>query len=193
MGARTVTQVTALTICNRPYARRFEGVETAVLAGRNIRSAADAREAWFASVVLVQTPYFFWVDDDDSLPLDYLDVLHDCLRAGAPIAYTDELVTGVRAGLRRSGAYSREAHLANPMMLHNLVLCRTDAALEVLHTLPVGHYWPEMLLFWALARGGAAYVPRVGYVWNRRADGLGSRPEASLSQMRSALWCKANP
>lgn len=188
--------ITALTVCNRPYSRQWPGLATAVLGGRHIRSAADAQAAWFDAIGLVETPHFFFLDDDDDLPADYLAVLDRCVAADVAVAYTDEAVQhpdGSRT-VRRSRAYSQADHLQAPTLLHHLVLCRTDAARAALQRLPRGHYWPELMLFWALAKqGGAAYVPEVGYVWHRGATGLHTQWWTVLGQVQSQLWCKRNP
>lgn len=136
----------------------------------------------------VETEKFFFLDDDDDLPKDYLDVLEECDKAQADIAYTDELIT-YRSGAKRvdvKGPYSREAHGTNAMLLHHLVLCDTRAARAAVRELPRGDYCPEMLLYGHMARGGAAYIPRVGYHWNK-LDGLHRHPSVTASQQRTWL------
>lgn len=186
--------VTAVTICRDRYTRRWSGLEHAVLSGRRFASAADVQRAWFDSIDLVRTPWFFWLDDDDELPAGYLQVIERCVAAGAPLAYTDEEVRspdGSRT-VRRARPYSQDDHLQAPTLLHHLVLCRTDAARAALQRLPRGHYWPELLLFWELAKQGAAYLPEVGYVWRRGATGLHAQWWTVLGQVQSQIWCMNN-
>lgn len=183
--------MTALTIARESMQMHINGVQHRCLGGRLFRRASDVQEAWLDALDLVDTPHFFYIDDDDTLPVDYLDVLADCLATGAAVAYTDESVNGQT---RRAGPYSQEAHLARPTLIHHLALCDTALAREVARTLPRGHYWPEMLLFWEMAkRGGAAHVPRVGYQWNRGDTGLHSQWFTVLGISNSRAWCAEHP
>lgn len=183
--------VTALTVARRPVHLGIPGVQHACLAGREFRRAADVQAAWLDALDLVQTPHFFFIDDDDALPADHLEVLAECVATGAALAYTDEMVNGER---RTRGTYSQAAHAEDPCLLHHLVLCETALARDVARTLPRGHYWPEMMLFWEMAkRGGAAYVPRVGYHWNKGAAGLHSAWFTVLGMSNSRAWCMENP
>lgn len=182
--------VTALTVARRPVHLGIYGVEHACLAGREFRRAADVQAAWLDAIELVRTPYFFFIDDDDSLPADHLDVLAQCIYQGAAVAYTDESVNGL---IRRSRLYSQYEHLADPLLLHHLVVCETAIALDVARSLPRGHYWPEMQLYWEMAkRGGAAYVPRVGYHWNKGETGLHREWFTVLGIANSRAWCMEN-
>lgn len=172
-----------------------DGAERLCVPGGVIRSAAEQQAAWFRSIEPVRTPWFFWLDDDDDVPDDIGDVLAQCQNTEFDVAYTDELRVGSDGthSVRRGAPYSREAHLRDPMMLHHLVLMRTNVAREVLPGLPRGHYWPEMMLTWALAARGAHYVPRIGYVWRRSAEGMSQQWWATHGMVRSQLWAKVNP
>jgi hypothetical protein len=180
--------VTAVVLTPGTYARRWPGLKQLVHRS-TIRNAADLQRARFDTALAVQTPSFFFLDDDDDLPDDYLEVIEQCVDAGAPLAYTDELVNGERV---LSGPYSQAEHLARPMLVHHLALYETQAARSAIAQLPRGHYAPEFMLAWQVARRGATYVPRVGYHWNR-GNGMHAWPCTSLSWMRSMLWCKENP
>lgn len=182
--------VTALTVARQYVHMGIPGVQHRCLHGRRFSSAFDVQAAWLDAIELVDTPHFFFIDDDDALPEDHLDVLEACLATGAGIAYTDELA-GDR--LRAPGSYSQAAHLDDATLLHHLVLCETALAKEVARGLPRGHYWPEMMLFWEMAkRGGAAYVPRVGYHWNVRETGLHTEWFTVLGMANSQAWCWRN-
>lgn len=191
MGAGAVSGITALTVARERVDMGIPGVQNRCLSGRIFTRAADVQRAWFDAVDLVDTPHFFFIDDDDELPWNHLDVLQRCVEAGAGIAYTDEMVNGV---LRQREAYSQASHLENPTLVHHLVLCDTALAREVIRDLPRGHYWPEMLLYWEMAkRGGAAHVPEVGYVWNKRPQGLHTAWFTVLGMSNSRAWCMENP
>lgn len=182
--------VTALTVARERVHMGIPGVHHRCLSGREFKRAADVQRAWFDAVALVDTEHFFFIDDDDELPPDHLRVLQRCVDAGAAIAYTDEQVNGER---RVRAPYSQEAHLANPTLVHHLVLCRTELALEVIRDLPRGHFWPEMLLFWEMARrGGAVHVPEVGYLWHRSAGGLHTKWFTVLGMHNARAWCAQN-
>jgi hypothetical protein len=146
--------------------------------------------ARFDAVAKVTTQFFFFLDDDDDLPDDYLVVLDRCMRAEAVIAYTDELVRHPDGREERSSksSYSPAAHMSEPQLVHHLVLCRTREAQAASKRLPRGHFCPHFMLYWELAKGGAAHVPEIGYVWNRNAQGMHLWPSTSMSQMRALLW-----
>lgn len=184
---------TAIVLSAQPVRIELPGVQ--VLARVQVlKTPADLHAARLDALGAVSTPWCFFLDDDDELPLDYLDVLEECVsRAdakGAAMAYTDEIQreTG-RADVRRSWYdYDREKHRAGPMGLHHLVLMRTDAAQVVAARLPRGTYWTEHMLYWALGAGGAVYVPRVGYVWNRGATGFSRDPRTVTAQVLTRRW-----
>lgn len=181
--------ITAVVLTEGSYRRTWPGLEV-VVHRSTIRDAADLQRARFDVLAAVRTPRFFYLDDDDDLPPDYLDVLAECERRDAPLVYTDELVAGER---RAAGEYGREEHLRRPLLVHHLALYDTAAARAEVEALPRGQYAPEVMLAWAIARRGAAYVPRVGYCWNRAPRGMHNWPCTSISVVRAALWCKANP
>lgn len=187
--------ITALTICDKPYDRGYHGVQAVVHAPGGIRNAAEAQTAWFDAVAKVETEHFFYLDDDDDLPQGYAGVLELAVSSDADLVYTDELVRSPDRPeyLRLAGEYSQAAHLANFMLVHHLAVCRTAAARAAIARLPRGHYWPEMMLFWEMAKAGAVHLPAVGYVWNRRPTGLHVIPSIVMGQTRSALWCKDHP
>ncbi len=182
--------VTALTVSLEPVDRKLAGLETACLWGRRFSSAADVQAAWLDAIAEVRTDHFFFIDDDDELPENYLEVIDRCVRADAGVAYTDEIAGSERCS---SEAYSQARHLERPMLLHHLVVCRTDVAREALKHIPRGHFWPEMQLFWTMAAlAGAAHIPEIGYLWNRTPGGLHRRWFTVLGVSRSRAWCAHN-
>lgn len=182
--------VTAIVLTADEYIRPWPGLDAVVVARSRITTAADLQRARFEAALAVRTSHFFYLDDDDDLPEDYLEVLADCAAVGAPLAYTDERINGA---VRCAGPYDRARHLREPMLVHHLALYETAAARKAIAQLPRGHYAPEFMLAWQVASMGAAYVPRVGYHWNRSDQGMHSWPCTSLSWMRAMLWCKENP
>lgn len=186
--------ITAVVLSATDYSRTFPGLD--VLVHRStITTPAELQAARFDAVLKVRTPHFFFLDDDDDLPDGHLDVIEQCVAAGAPIAYTDEIVIDPEgsAELRTRAPYSREAHYRDPQLLHHLVLCDTAAAQRSVARLPRGHFAPEVMLYWDLAREGAAYVPGVAYVWRRQPAGMHLWSSTARSQMRAQLWAKDNP
>lgn len=138
----------------------------------------------------VQTEHVFFMDSDDTLPADAAEVLAECLSANAALAYTDELVV-VRGGATRrhvSAPYDAAVHAGSPMMIHHLALMRTGEALAALRVIPTGDVWIEQPLYWQVAQGGAAHIPRVGYHWHR-GDGMHRAPGIVAAQARGMAWC----
>lgn len=186
--------ITAVVLSAGQYACTWPGLE--VLVHRSvIRDASDLQRARFEAALQVRTEHFFFLDDDDELAPGYLPLLARCVAAGAPLVYTDELVTESdgSAQLVTRKPYDRAEHFRCPLEIHHLVLCDTAAAQRSIARLPRGHFAPEVMLYWDLARNGAVYVPGAPYVWNRRPTGMHRWPCTTISQMRSLLWAKANP
>ena len=187
-----MADVTAVILSALPIKRQVDGCDTLVHSSR-FNDAAGLLEARFAAMARVQTPWFFFLDDDDELPEGYADVLDQCMSAGAPLAYTDEIIRTPRGDHRRTGQpYSQEAHKANNMLVHHLAVCQTEQALNALNKLPRGQYGFEPLFYWELAKSGAAYIPEAGYIWNVNA-GMHRNPSVRLGMARSTLWGVANP
>lgn len=187
--------VTAVVLSKGPYKREWPGLEV-IVHQCTIRSLADQQEARYQAALQVKTEHWFWLDDDDDLPADYYQVLGECLELGMPLVYTDELIRSDSLGESRTcpGNYSQAQHFANPLMVHHLALYQTAASHEAIKALPRGHFWPEMPLAWNVAKRGAAYLPRVGYIWNRKVgSGMHSWPSTICGKMRARLWCKAHP
>lgn len=185
--------VTAVVLSADDVAPFVPGLQ--VLVHRSvIRDAAEHQRARFDAARRVETSHFFYLDDDDTLPTDYLDVIGECVAAGGALAYTDELQQHPdgSTSVRRSSPYSRDAHLNDPLLVHHLALYRTADAQRAIEALPVGHYYPEFMLSWAVASAGAAYVPRIGYHWYVSGHGLHTLPAISASTTRAMLWCRDN-
>lgn len=186
--------VTAVVLSARPYTRTFPSVERVLVHRAIIRDAKQLLVARFDAIAKVTTPFFFYLDDDDDLPVDLPEVLTRCVLAGVAMAYTDELIRRPDGSEEHyvAGEYSQAEHLRRPNLVHHLVLCRTQEAQKAIMSLPRGHYCPHFLLYWQLAKAGAKYVPEIGYVWNK-GQGMHTWPATSLSQMRAAFWCKDHP
>ncbi|AVS68135.1 hypothetical protein C8245_22930 [Paracidovorax avenae] len=185
--------ITAIVLSASPVCIELPGLE---VLGRvqTLRNPADLHAARLDALSAVLTPWCFFLDDDDELPADYLDVLQACVaKADAmevPMAYTDEILREPgSADVRRCWyQYDRERHRCGPMGLHHLVLMRTANAKDAAARLPRGTYWTEHMLFWAMGGAGAAYVPRVGYIWNRRANGWSRDPRMLTAQVMTRRW-----
>jgi len=185
--------VTAVVLSAGQYTRRFHGLEVLVRQ-QEIRDAAQLQRARFDAVLDVETPFFFFLDDDDDLPEDHLKTVYRCVRAGAAVAYTDEIIrlpdgSGVETARR---PYSQHAHIDDPLLVHHLAVCDTEHAKAAVRRLPRGHYCPEFMLYWELAKSSAAYVAQVGYVWHKKPTGMHKWPCTTLSQMYAVLWAKEN-
>lgn len=180
--------ITAVVLSAQPVRRKLPGLEVVNYVSQ-FRDAAGLLDARINSIGHVKTSHFFWLDDDDELPEDYLDVLSECLATKAPLAYTRELcVMGNQSWVSPNGPYCAERHAQQPMFVHHLALCRTSCAAEAWRCLPRGCYAPEPLLYYELARQGSAFVDRVGYIWHRKPGGLSTTPDVVCSQARAAIY-----
>lgn len=184
---------TAIVLSARPVTLQLHGVQVLARVQR-LANPEQLHGARLDALAHVRTPYCFFLDDDDGLPEDYLDVLQTCVQRmqskGVPMAYTDELmIEQGRAPVRRSWYdYDHERHSTAPMGLHHLVLMETARAQPLAASLPRGNYWTEHMLYWALGKDGAAYVPRVGYHWLRNPGGFSRNPRTTTAQVLTQRW-----
>jgi glycosyltransferase involved in cell wall biosynthesis len=180
--------ISAVILSSRPVTLTIPGV-TVVSHVSRFRDTKGLLAARMASLRKVQTEWFFWLDDDDELPDNYLDVLARCVDQPHPLAYTDELITSTDGSsrVRKSAPYSEDAFITDNTLVHHLAVCKTEVAQRIAPTLPVGYYSAEMLLFFQVAKAGATYVPEVGYVWHRREHGLNRHPTTLLGLTQSAI------
>ena len=176
--------VTAVIRSANPLRREIEGIQTLVHVSR-FHDAAGLLKESLAAIEKVKTERFFFLDDADGLPDDYLRVLDLCVQAGTPIAYTNELVNDV---LWQGGPYSQDRHIAKPFLIHHLALCKTEAALRAMKLIPRGTYAVEPLLFFQVAKEGAAWVDEVGYLWKRCPSGLSFHPTLTRGAVLASLW-----
>ena len=192
MGPLNVTAV-ILSASRRRVQRRLDGVRVMTHVSR-FRDAAGLLDARVAAVQRVETDWFFFLDDDDELPADYLRVIDLCVAAGTPIAYTDEIITRDDRSqtVRRGAPYSEDGFVANSTLIHHLAVCRTEAARRAAAVIPRGTYAVENLLFFEIAKGGATYVPEIGYIWHRRKTGLNRHPSVVIGLVRSTCWANRN-
>ena len=173
-------QVTAITLSAKPLPE----VQGRLVQVQTITSATEYCEAWLSAIQKVQTPYFYFLDDTDSIPDEA--IIDECIAEDVAVAYTDETRDGIRIEV---GEYDQTKHITNPMMMHHLVVCRTADAKAVAPTLPRGQFWPEMPMYFELAKRSVAYIPKLGYHWHKSDGGLSSKADFSIAQMRSAIWC----
>lgn len=186
-----MSNFTAIMFSRAPLQREVPGI-VVLNSVQTVNGPEEMLAARLKSLRRVNTPWCFFLDDDDDLPADYMDVLGECAAADKPLAYTNEtMVVAGEPTLLRAAPYTQDAHIRRPMLIHHLALMRTTDAKIVAATLPRGRYWAEMLLSWQLAKGGATWIDRVGYVWNRGA-GLNAKWWTHESQVRSASWCDKN-
>lgn len=184
---------TAVILSANPSTQRVvPGAQTLVHVS-TFRDAAGLLAARVKAIGRVQTPRFFFLDDDDDLPADFADVVAECLSIDAPLVYTDEIVrTATSEQLRKSAPYAQKTHLADMLMVHHLAVCDTDAARVAVAALPVGQYGFEPMFYWQMAKAGADYVPRVGYIWNKGA-GMHRTPSVAMGMHLASQWAEENP
>jgi hypothetical protein len=155
---------------------------------------AGIHEARRKSVDLVKTPWFFFLDSDDSLPSNIEDVLLECMATDSSVAYTRELIVrpDKSSWTSESHEYDQAAHVRNMMLIHHLALCKTDVARSALEVVPHGDYWIELLLYFQMAKSGAKYVDKIGYIWNKGDFGMHRIRGIVRAQINSAIWCARN-
>ena len=184
--------ISAVVLSPRPVSLEISGLRV-VPHVSTFRDATGLYAARRAAIAKVQTPYFFFMDDDDALPDNHLAVLQQCVDRDVAVAYTNEVVrTAGGDTLLRPGAYSQDAHIANFMLVHHLALCNTAAARRALRTIPqAGGYGVEPLLYFQMAKEGAAWVDEVGYIWNK-GQGLSTHHSLLFAMVKSATWAHRN-
>lgn len=184
---------TAIVLSAKPVTLVLPGVQV-LGCTQVLRSAADLHSARLDALAKVQTPYCFYLDDDDELPDDYLSVLAECeakmRERGVPMAYTEEILREPgKSDVRRSWyEYDNDRHAVGPMALHHLVVMETVPAQEVARGLPRGNFWTEHMLYWALGRQGGVGIWRVGYIWNRNPKGFSRDPRTLTAQVLTGRW-----
>lgn len=185
-----MSNVTAVIMSREPHRRDVPGCKVLNF-NRAFRDIVGFKEAWMAALRCVTTEWFFFLDVDDQVPKDFQRVLDLCLAQETPIVYTDELrINDARVSVRMEKApYSEEALIQNVMLMHHLVLCRTELAQAALVKVPPGLFLPEPIVYFEVAKqGGATYIPEIGYHWHRGAGGLSTRPESIVAQVRTHQW-----
>ncbi len=184
LGHGRLSEVTAVILSASPLRKKIEGVDVLNHVSRFGDAEGLLRER-LRSIEKVQTPWFFVLDDTDELPRDYLGLLDRCMQANVPVAYTNELMAGK---LIRSAEYSQEAHLDNPILIHHLAVCKTEAALRAAEVIPRGCYAAEPLLYFQMAKEGAKWFDEVGYIWNKKPGGLSEHPTLSRGINAANAW-----
>ena len=180
---------TAIVLSAQPVRLEIPGVR--VLASvQAIHTAEQLYDLRLCLLDRVETSFCFYLDDDDELPADYLEVLDECASHDAALAYTDELIRYLgKERVRKSAPYDLDEHKHNAMFVHHLALMRTSDAVQAASRLPRGPLSVEQPLYMELAKGGAAYVPRIGYIWSRSPTGMSHWPKMLGAQWRSKHWC----
>lgn len=184
-----MSKYTAIVLSAHPITHAYEGVITLPCMQR-IASNTELHEVRLKALAKVKTPYCFFLDDDDELPTNYLEVLDACVTANVAVAYTDELEVGpTSSDVRTAPEYDLARHAREPMAIHHLALMNTAEAVRVANFLPRGEFWTEHLLYYFMAKaGGAKRIPQVGYHWHRSGTGFSAKPSTIRAQLNSSDW-----
>lgn len=142
------------------------------------------------AVKLVDTPWMFFLDDDDQLPVGIDKILDEAYHSGVPLVYTDEYVIDTRRGsyVRKAEPYSEIGFIDNPFMVHHLAVCDTAAIRKAAQVIPRGMYSFETAAYFVVAKQGALYIPKVGYIWHRSVNGMSHDPSCIIGVVQSAAW-----
>lgn len=150
----------------------------------------------------IKTKYMTWVDDDDELPPDVLDVCRELVekieQEGTLIGYTNETLRYNGKDITHPAKqYSREAYIqSGHQVMHHLIVMNVDAAREVSALLPEGPYWVEFMfnIYLAELGIGATYLNRTGYIWNRVDASANIHNDSAYKTAfdKSKAWVRTN-
>ena len=144
--------------------------------------ASALHVARLASLALVRTPFFCWVDVDDPLP-EVLPAPQRGLLYGVEEIYN----SGNRMTRVLPRAWSRVGHLTNPRLIHKAV-CSTEAALDVAALLPQGEYYTELLLYYGIAkRHGWEIDERFVYHYETARSEMAGKVAAAIGNSMALL------
>jgi hypothetical protein len=187
-----MSEITAVVLSATEKEFSFDGWKTL----NHVSQFNTAEELHFQrleAIKKVNTPYFAYVDDDDSLvenTAEQMQRLISLMKKNQHcIGYTDykEKAFGGTTTIR-PGKYVPVKHYTNVMLMHHLVVVQTDKALELLKSTPLGLYWTEYLLYAPLARNGVTYLEEVAYIWHMKTTGMHVHKDAGISQKNSLKW-----
>lgn len=139
------------------------------------------------AIAKVDTPWFFFMDLGDRLPLDPRRALQVAQDTGAAVVYTNE-VHGDK--LVPARPYDREQHRQQPMFIHRLAMCRTDVAQRVAAEMPSGDFAFEPIFYWLMAEHGAVAAPYGGYHWRIDPRGFSQSTQYLKAILAAHEWVK---
>ena len=175
--------ITCLTLSAKPHS--FE-LPTGIAYVNHISQFSTAQELHkerLAAIMKVDTPTFFFQDDDDPLPNFYPDVFDKGLVYGDFIKL--ESVMDLEP-ITRCREYDHRWHLKNPEYLHK-AFCNTGKAQKIVPQLPQGEYWTELLLYYFLGKEyGAVYDPKLIMPWKVSYQGMHTKAHNSV--VNSICW-----
>ncbi len=150
-------------------------------------TAEELHTQRLAAIMKVDTPTFFFQDDDVPLPNIYPDVMDVGMVYGDYIKL--ETVMEIER-VTKNQAYNPKWHLANPDYVHK-AFCNTRKAQLIAKQLPLGEYWTELLLYYFLGKlHGATYAPELKMSWRLKNEGMHTK--ARLSVVNSICWILDN-
>lgn len=148
----------------------------------------DAVDKMIHTVSQIKTPYYFFCDDDDQVPL-VVPTPED----GKGILYGDLIVEHQRGGrivTTRGYEWESEKHLRFPFLTHKCV-SSTEYTLKLSKVIPSKHIWFEFVYHYFLADCfGAQYNPEYVYIWTKYTTGM--HVEKPPLRDSSHAWIRAN-
>lgn len=187
--------VSAVVVSQTPYDGRWlRGIELVnQIESIPFRNHADMNRARRAALKKVETDYWFFLDADDELPLNYEKVIRDCIDKEVAVAYTDELIIADgRETRRRPGSFDPAKYVKNVLMMHHAVVCDTGLTRRVTPMLPDGRELFESCLYFQLAKISWSFVDAIGYHWHKKRTGMHCGHDALEYVVRAAAWCARN-
>lgn len=193
-----MNRVTAVVLSPVAGKYEFDGWETLNWVSK-FNTPTGLHKARLDSLMHVKTPYYAFVDSDDSLPINtksQINRLIDLMEINDhAIGYTDcEIIS--YSGKSHHDIKGEQAYILNNKTrleyIHHLVVARTEDAVKQAKLLPLGNYLTESILYAPLCQGGASYLPEIGYTWNKINKGLHLHNKCGDSLRNSRDWYVTN-
>ena len=130
--------------------------------------ATDLNRARIDSTLAVKTPFCFKLDADDKY--EFLEVETNGITRGPD--YVRVVATG-EVTLLPKKAFSVQAYIEDPMLMHNCVVYNTEAVQAVCRKLPDGPYLTDWLMNMVLAAWkGVDWNDDISYTWDKGTTGM---------------------
>ena len=162
----------------------------------------DLHKERLLAIRKVKTPYFMFLDSDDDLSDNYLDIfkrlIDKMIKENKILGYTNyrRIYTNTTNTNQRPiikdfiiGNFNVNGFRNNLHYLHHSVVLNTAATLKLLDIAPYGLYNTPYLLFHAMSRNGAVYIPEICYIYNQYETGMHTNKSNLEAYANTIRWC----